>query len=129
MSVIVTDTGFGEDTWNGWDGPTALFLNSDAQPEEYAEQLAGLEAIKIDFPSFADGRGFTIGRRLRLMGFTGRLRAHGHVLADQYAMARRSGFDDVEISEELAKRQPEDQWLARANWQAHDYQSRLKANA
>ena len=80
-----------------------------------------------DFPSFADGRGFTLARRLRLIGYKGRLRARGHVLADQYAMARRSGFDEVEIDDALAERQPEDQWLRRANWQAHDYQSRLRA--
>jgi uncharacterized protein (DUF934 family) len=80
----------------------------------------------VDFPSFADGRGFTIARILRLKGYTGRLRAKGHVLADQYAMARRSGFDEVEIDAELAARQPEDQWLARANWQDHDYQARLR---
>jgi hypothetical protein len=49
------------------------------------------------------------------------------VLADQYAMARRSGFDDVEISHELAERQPEPQWLARADWRSHDYQSRLRS--
>ena len=82
--------------------------------------------IRVDFPSFADGRGFTIARRLRLMGFTGRLRAKGHVIADQYAMARRSGFDEVEIDDALAARQPEDQWLARANWKQHDYQARLR---
>lgn len=83
--------------------------------------------IRIDFPSFADGRGFTLARLLRLQGFTGRLRARGHVLADQYAMARRSGFDEVEIDEALARRQPEDQWRARADWRAHDYQARLRA--
>jgi uncharacterized protein (DUF934 family) len=81
--------------------------------------------IRITFADFADGRGFSIARRLRLSGYTGRLRAHGHVLADQYAMARRSGFDEVEIDGDLAARQPQDQWLARANWRAHDYQSRL----
>jgi hypothetical protein len=41
-------------------------------------------------------------------------------------MARRSGFDEVEISDDLAARQPEDQWLFRADWQGHDYQSRLR---
>ncbi len=60
------------------------------------------------------------------MGYDGRLRARGHVLADQYAMARRSGFDEVEISDDLAARQPEDQWLARAGWKEHDYQARLR---
>jgi hypothetical protein len=49
------------------------------------------------------------------------------VIADQYAMARRSGFDEVEISDDLAARQPEAQWLRRANWQAHDYQARMRA--
>jgi hypothetical protein len=48
------------------------------------------------------------------------------VIADQYAMARRSGFDEVEISEALAERQGAEQWLARANWRAHDYRARLQ---
>ena len=82
--------------------------------------------IRVNFSSFADGRGFTIARRLRLMGYQGRLRAGGHVIADQYAMARRAGFDEVEISDEIAARQCEDQWQFRADWRAHDYQSRLR---
>ena len=31
-----------------------------------------------------------------------------------------------EKADELAARQPEDQWTFRANWQAHDYQARLR---
>ena len=54
-----------------------------------------------------------------------RLRACGHLLADHYAMATRSGFDEVEIDRALAQRQPEEQWLFRADSQAHDYQQRL----
>ena len=82
--------------------------------------------IRIDFPTYADGRGFTLAAILRRAGFNGRLRAKGHLLADQYAMARRSGFDEVEIDAALAARQPEEQWLRRADWQAHDYQARLR---
>ena len=82
--------------------------------------------IRIAFPRFADGRGFTLAAILRRAGYTGRLRAHGHVIADQYAMARRAGFDEVEIDDTLAARQPEDQWLARANWQDHNYQAALR---
>ncbi|APG47474.1 DUF934 domain-containing protein [Phaeobacter porticola] len=130
MSVIVTDTGFGPDSWTaGFDSETAIEMQPDADPAALSNQLPGLEMIRIHFPSFADGRGFTLARRLRLAGYTGRLRAYGHVLADQYAMARRSGFDEVEISEDLAARQPQEQWLARANWQAHDYQARLRGTA
>ena len=60
------------------------------------------------------------------MGYKGRLRARGHVIADQYAMARRAGFDEIEIPEDLAARQPEDQWQFRADWRAHDYQARMR---
>ena len=132
MTVIVTDTGFGPDGFNGSfaaldvAGATALDLASDTDPGDLAGKLDGVEIIRVDFPSFADGRGFTIARQLRLMGYTGRLRAKGHVIADQYAMARRSGFDEVEISDDLAARQPEDQWLFRADWEKHDYQNRLR---
>ena len=135
MSVIVTDTGFANDDWTGsyvpvGDQPAndvqALDVPSDVNPEALAGHLGAAELIRVDFPSFADGRGFTIARRLRQLGYQGRLRAKGHVLADQYAMARRSGFDEVEIDDDLATRQPEDQWRARADWQSHNYQSRLR---
>lgn len=132
MTQLINDTGFVAEDWpHGFcaqgaaNDCRALDLPSDADPA--AIDLAeGLQMIRIDFPSSADGRGFTIARALRLRGFKGRLRAHGHLIADQYAMARRAGFDEVEVSDEIAARQPQDQWLARANWQAHNYQSRLR---
>ena len=135
MSVIVTDQGFGPDTANAvpvsladltGDTP-AVDLSSADDPATLALHLATLRLIRVGFPAFTDGRGFTIAARLRRMGYTGTLRAAGHVIADQYAMARRAGFDEVEISATLAARQPEDQWQARADWRAHDYQSRLRA--
>lgn len=122
MSVIVTDTGFNPDT----ETATWLDVSSDTDPTQLADQAADATHIRVNFPSFADGRGFTIARQLRLMGFDGRLRAQGHVIADQYAMARRSGFDEVEIGDDLATRQPVEQWLARSDWQAHNYQARLR---
>ncbi|MEZ5912006.1 MAG: DUF934 domain-containing protein [Paracoccaceae bacterium] len=132
MSVIVTDTGFRNDDWVGpapaladWQGEAAVELAPADNPAALQGRLATLAMIHVAFPAFSDGRGFTIARRLRDMGYTGRLRAKGHVLADQYAMARRSGFDEVAISDELARRQPEAQWLARANWREYDHRSRL----
>jgi uncharacterized protein (DUF934 family) len=134
-NVLITDAGFGTDDWEiGFvalseavaNDVAALDIRSDDSVLGLGNRLQTLEIIRIDFPSSADGRGFTLARQLRALGYTGRLRAKGHVLADQYAMARRSGFDEVEISADLAARQPQDQWLARANWQAHDYQSRLR---
>ena len=139
MNVIVTDTGFEAENWtHGFLTPDQLAANDDAPataidlaPDADLAGLAGrldeIDLIRITFPSFADGRGFTLARNLRRMGFHARLRARGHVIADQYAMARRSGFDEVEIDAAQAERQPEDQWLRRADWRAHDYQSRLRA--
>ena len=135
MSVIVTDTGFSTDDWTGSfigyadaaanDCDYAIDLPSDTAPAALTG-LTNAPMIRIDFPSSADGRGFTLAAILRRAGYKGRLRARGHVLADQYAMARRSGFDEVEIDDALAARQPEDQWLARADWQNHNYQARLR---
>lgn len=135
MSVIVQDTGFVADDWDcGFrdlettpanDCPQGIDLPADTAPEALAG-LANAAMIRIDFPGPADGRGFGLAQRLRQLGFKGRLRAKGHVLADQYAMARRTGFDEVEIPDDLAARQPEDQWLARADWRAHDYQARMR---
>jgi len=134
MSVIVTDTGFGKDDWtssfttlsDAANDVIALDLSSDTDPTALVGRLDSVRIIRVDFPSYSDGRGFTIARQLRLMGYRGRLRAKGHVISDQYAMARRCGFDEIEISEALAARQPEADWLFRANWQKNDYQSRLR---
>jgi uncharacterized protein (DUF934 family) len=134
MSVLVTDQGFAPAPQvnavalaeiANHQGAVDL-LHTDA-PEALLPYLADLTLIRIAFPAFSDGRAFTIGHRLRALGYKGHLRAIGPVIADQYPMARRTGFDDVEIPDEMAARQPEAQWKSRANWKAHDYQSRLRA--
>lgn len=135
MTVIVTDAGFTtEDQTDRFvslgaaNDATALDVSSDTDPDDIPV-CDVLKIVRVDFPSSADGRGFTIARALRLRGYKGRLRARGHILADQYAMARRSGFDEVEIDDNLAARQPQDQWLFRANWKDHDYQNRLRGRS
>jgi uncharacterized protein (DUF934 family) len=146
MGIIVTDAGFGEDVLadrlrtlpiealqaadrHDLPGEFALSIANDADADEIAPFFAWIRLIAIAFPSFQDGRGFSLARRLRQAGYRGKLRATGHVIADQYAHARRVGFDEVEISGDLATRQPEEQWLARAGWQNHFYQKRLQATA
>jgi uncharacterized protein (DUF934 family) len=132
--VIVRDTGFAGEDWRGGFAPLAdgvtmgagVDIGSSDNVAVLSGRFADIAMIRVAFPKFADGRGFTLARRLRAMGYGGRLRAAGHVLADQYAMARRSGFDEVEIDAALAARQPQAQWLARADWRAGDYQARLR---
>lgn len=123
MSVIVRDDGFHADDFAGH---SSVEIASDTKPDALPD-VSAADLVILVFPAFSDGRGFTLARHLRSAGYRGRLRARGHVIADQYAMARRSGFDEVEISDDLAARQPADQWLFRANWQANDYRARLRA--
>lgn len=137
---LINDHGFVPDDWThgflDWDAVTSASYDEgqgiaiDVPNTVSAEQLVpffgDVSILRIAFPSSHDGRGFSIASHLRLLGYKGRLRAYGHILADQYAMARRVGFDEVEIRRNLAERQTEDQWLARANWADNSYLRRLK---
>jgi uncharacterized protein (DUF934 family) len=50
--------------------------------------------VAVDFPKFADGRGYSIAYNLRArLGYTGELRAIGDVLRDQLFYMQRVGFD------------------------------------
>ncbi|MFT3973004.1 MAG: DUF934 domain-containing protein [Amaricoccus sp.] len=127
MNVIVTEAGFAADDWAHEVLPFDVFWSGQDLPEqglsvdfpndrEAADLLPWLdrvELIRVAFPAYSDGRGFSIGRRLRELGYTGRLRAAGPLIADQFRMARRVGFDEVEIPDALAGRQPEAQWQLR----------------
>lgn len=135
MSVIVTDAGFAPAPVRDsvslaglTSGAKVLDLSNTDDPAALEGQLGQLTLIRVAFPAFSDGRAFTIARRLRMMGYTGQLLALGPVIADQYAMLRRVGFDGAEIPDEIAARQPVDQWQYRAaDWPAHHYQARLRA--
>jgi uncharacterized protein (DUF934 family) len=137
MAVVVSETGFGPDAWNGakilpfdffWSGqdlpeePLAVEFPNDRDPADLAPWLDRLAMIRVAFPAMGDGRGFSIARRLRAMGFRGRLRAAGPLVADQMAAARSVGFDEIEIPEALAERQPEQYWT---HPRARSYQRRL----
>ncbi len=123
MSIIVNDDGFHPAEPIEYDDVLEIWVEPDGDYHSIDVKHANL--ISIHFPAFSDGRGFGIARLLRAKGYTGRMRAVGHVIADQYTMARRVGFDEIEISNELAERQDAKQWQNRANWQQFDYQARL----
>jgi uncharacterized protein (DUF934 family) len=89
-----------------------VYLPNTAKLDEIAPFLDRLALTAIDFPSFADGRGFSLARRLRNRGYEGVLRAVGPLIADQLRHALGSGFDEVEAPEVLLRRQPVPQWLA-----------------
>jgi uncharacterized protein (DUF934 family) len=75
-------------------GDVAVWLASDERPEALKDDVATLPLIAVDFPKFADGRGYSIAYNLRArLGFTGELRAIGDVLRDQLFYMQRVGFN------------------------------------
>ena len=141
MGRIVRDDGFHPDDLGncefvdlerleaGVEAPVLLLLEADADPGDLQRHFAWISAIRIRFPNFADGRGFSLAARLRQLGYADRLGACGHLIADQYPQARRSGFDEVVFDALMAVRQPEPQWLAGAGWRRFSYQRRILRSA
>ncbi|MFC4161332.1 DUF934 domain-containing protein [Chitinimonas lacunae] len=75
-----------------------VWFKPDDEPEALGTAAADLPLIAVEFPSFTDGRGFSIGRLLReRYGFSGELRAFGDVFKDTLCYLRRCGFDAFEI--------------------------------
>ena len=71
-----------------------VWLNSDERPEVLQGEVAKFAVIAVNFPKFADGRGYSIAYNLRArLGYTGELRAIGDVLRDQMFYMQRVGFD------------------------------------
>tara|TARA_B100000953_G_scaffold13020_1_gene11555 strand:- start:35 stop:562 length:528 start_codon:yes stop_codon:yes gene_type:complete len=141
--VIITNKGFGSDDWIGRSviepadvlsgkvgeeqlKKAQLKLGNDFQVETLKSFLPYLSAISIDFPSEKDGRGFSLARRLRQLGYLGVLRATGHVMIDQYRHATQSGFNQIAIPPKLAKRMPEPYWQQQIDSFASSYQEKLQ---
>lgn len=82
----------------------SVLLPPDADLDALAPRLSGLRSIDVEFPAFTDGRGFSIAKQLRRMGFKGELTAAGPLIPDQYVYALQCGFDQVKIDGETFKR-------------------------
>ena len=73
--------------------------------------LADGGVVEIHFPSSADGRGFSLARRLRrLKGSDVKLVATGHLLPDQARMAMQCGFDEIWLEDDLVRRHGQTTW-------------------
>ena len=79
--------------------------------------------IAIAFPSFTDGRGFSLARLLRERhGFKGEIRAVGHLIPDHGQFLLRSGFDTAEIVDPDAA----EVWKASLERIRHNYQPAVR---
>ena len=141
--IIITNKGFSNDDWIDRSvieptnilsdnlreeelKKTCLKLRNDFQVETLKSFLPYLNAISIEFPSEKDGRGFSLARRLRQLGYLGTLRATGHVIVDHYRHAMQSGFNQIAIPTKLAKRMPEPYWQQQIDNFKPSYQEKLQ---
>lgn len=142
MTQLVTRQGFVPETWPEtgvivsfdtlWNGqdlpierPIGVRLEVDSDPADLVPWFDTMSMIVVPFPKSADGRAFSLAKQLRQLGYSGTIRAEGHVLVDQFRAALRVGIDQVAISDEQAARNPEDQWRAVPHFDG--YQARLFA--
>ena len=74
-------------------------LSNTAEVEKLDAALLDVDMILLDFPSFADGRGYSQARLLRdLRGYKGELRATGSaVVRDQLLGMVRCGIDSFDL--------------------------------
>lgn len=75
-------------------GKVGILIAPDADVTQLPNMFAHVDMIAVDFPKFADGRGFSLAYLLRQrLGFKGELRAHGPLLRDQLYYLKRVGFN------------------------------------
>ncbi len=88
------------DALAGRNAALGVQVTSATHAEDIAPFLDRVTLVVVEFPKFRDGRGFTIARTLReRYGFSGEIRAVGHVLPDQYEFLVRCGFTCVAVSD------------------------------
>ena len=74
--------------------PIGVWLDSFDDPALLADSIGRFAVIAVNFPKFADGRGYSIAALLRSRyGYKGELRAIGDVLRDQLFYMQRVGFN------------------------------------
>lgn len=88
--------------WNARVAAVGVLLGPADDPAAVAGQLDEIGLIAVEFPTFSDGRGFSIGRLLReRYGWRGELRAVGEVLRDPLFYLARCGFDTFALVDGL----------------------------
>lgn len=80
----------------------AIYLNGDADLEQLKPYLNNFDVIAVNFPAFADGRGYSLARLLKeRYDYKGEIRAIGDVLLDQLHFMKRCGIDTYLLKDGL----------------------------
>ena len=79
---------------------SAVQLEPGESPGALYDHLDQIALVLVNFPAFADGRGFSYARDLRERGYSGELRAGGHFIRDQLTYLKRCGFDAFQLADD-----------------------------
>ena len=81
-------------------GEIGLRISADDSIEDIADDLTHFQLIGLDFPTFTDGRLFSVARLLRgRYRYQGEIRALGHFIRDQIFFLSRVGVNAFEMDE------------------------------
>ena len=81
-------------------GRLGVWLDSNEDPAEMAEDLRLLGVVAVRFPKITDGRGYSVAYLLReRYGWRGELRAFGDIWRDQLFFLASCGFNSFALRE------------------------------
>lgn len=102
--LIIGFADYDVDDWSSHQGRLGLSVDAGDDIEAIAAKLDRFDLIVVNFPSFADGRAFSIARLIRdKYAFDGEIRAKGAYILDQMPMLQRCGVTTFEISSDAVK--------------------------
>ena len=82
-------------------GGKGVQLKSEQFAEQIADLVNDLDLVAVEFPAFADGRGYSTAYLLRTrFGFKGELRAVGDIFKDTLFYQARVGFNAFAIRDD-----------------------------
>jgi uncharacterized protein (DUF934 family) len=109
------------DTLARFTGLLGVRLVNTDKVEDLSPYISQMALVVLPFPSFTDGRSYSLGRQLRQDGYRGELRGEGNILPDQLQYMRQVGFDCFTVTERF----PLQVWQAAATQMSLAYQRGL----
>ena len=82
--------------------PRILVVSADSPIESLAGPLTTFDRIVITSIDFNDGRIFSLGKQVRILGYSGILTVVGDILPDQFRSLQFCGFDNVLVISNFA---------------------------
>lgn len=106
-------------------GEFGIALTNTDDVDDIDVYLPHVALVVLPFPTFADGRAYSLAYQIRALGYRGELRATGNILPDQLQLMQQVGFTSFAVSERF----PLQMWQAAAKQMSLAYQRGLYRRA